>query len=242
MTTPASPAVDTPVEPGPPYGSAPWHVFVDVDGEPYPTRHRSPDRAEPGIDLSSRQLDYLRAVHEAGHAIAVLLGKGHLHSAEIVVGVADDATGGEVRACNLADGHAYAVFSAAGERAADRWLREAGLWTPARAVANEVGARGDRQQFLAINPHVGFGDRDVNYRVVHDLADQALDPHWTAITRVADQLAQRGRLDAAEITKLAGLRNGQPSTKCEQRTDWWEEDPTEAAREDRRYWADRDED
>lgn len=214
-----------------------WTVFVDVDGEPYPTRHRSPDNCEPGIDLTGRQLDYLRAVHEAGHAVAVLLGKAHLHSVEIVIGLADDETGGEVQACNLADGHAYAVFCAAGERAADRWLREAGLWTSARAVANEVGARGDRRQFLVINPHVGFGDRELDYRIVHDLADQALDPHWAAVLSVAAQLAWRGRLDADEIVALAGLPNGPASTKCELRgADRREGDPA-AARYNQRYRA-----
>lgn len=214
---------------------------VDIDGKPYPTRYRSPDGGEPSIDLTSPQLDYLRAVHEAGHAVAALLGGAHLHSAEIAVGLTDDETGGEVRACNLNDGHGYAIFSAAGERASDRWLREASLWNPSRAVANEIAARSDREQFLAINPHVGFEDRKVDYHMIHDLADQALDSRWTAVLQVADQLARHGRLDAAQVVAITGLANGEASRMCEMRqADWWEESPAEAALADR-YWFERDE-
>ena len=194
-----------------------WRMLVDVGGQPYPTRNYLPDAegdSDACLNLTAPQLDYLRAIHEAGHAIAALTGRAHLHHVEIVQGAADTEEGGVTHACNLADGHAYAVFSAAGERAADRWLREAELWTPERAVANEVGAHGDRRQFLAINPHVGFGDRDIDYRIVHDLADQALDQHWDAVTRVADLLAREQRLDADTIASIAGLANGRGSTKC----------------------------
>jgi hypothetical protein len=222
-----------------------WHTIIDIQGQPYPTRNYAPDiegGSDACLNLPAAQLDYLRAIHEAGHAVAALLGGAHLHSAEIVIGVTGDAAGGEVRACNLDDGHGFAVFSAAGERASDRWLREAGLWTPERAVANEVGARGDRRQFLAINAHVGFGDREVDYLIVHDLADQALDRHWKAVLQIADQLAQHGRLDAAQIVTIAGLTNGEASRKCEMRqANPWDETPAEAARYDRNHWN-RDED
>lgn len=194
-----------------------WYTTVDTDGQPYRTRHHVPglDSNTPAyLSVTDAQLDYLRAIHEAGHAVTALLGRAHLHSAEIVYGDTDAETGGVVYACNLADGHGYAIYSAAGERAADRWLREAELWTPEGAIANEVAAKSDRLQFLAINPHVGFGDREVDYRVVHDLADQALDQHWTVVVRVADQLVQRGRLTADEIVTIAGLPNGPASAKC----------------------------
>ncbi|MFH9574212.1 hypothetical protein ACH4MG_27190 [Streptomyces sp. NPDC017454] len=214
MTT--TPPADDPqlVEPGP---LTDWYTAVGLDGQSYRVRHHA-----PGLDsvtlayltVTEAQLNYVRAIHESGHAVAVLLGRGHLHSAEIVLGDADAETGGVVYACNMADGHGYAIYSAAGERAADRWLREAGLWTPEGAIANEVAAWSDREQFMAINPHVGFGDRQVDYRVVHDLADEALDQHWTAVVRVADQLVQRGHLDAEEIVAIAGLPNGAASAKC----------------------------
>lgn len=227
-------------------GPAPdWYTTVDIDGQPYRTRHHVPglDSHTPAyLSVTATQLNYLRAIHEAGHAVAALLGRAHLHSAEIVIGDTDAETGGVVYACNLADGHGYAVYSAAGERAADRWLREAGLWTPEGAVANEVAAKSDREQFLTINLHVGFGDREVDYRVVHDLADQALDQHWATVVRVADQLVQRGYLDANEIVAIAGLPNGTASAKCPLRpADRWEETPAQTARLDRMYWN-RDED
>ncbi|MCX4232032.1 hypothetical protein [Streptomyces ortus] len=225
--------------------SAGWHVVTDPDGQPYPTRHHADVDDVTLIDVTDAQLNYLRAIHEAGHAVAVLLGGGHLHSAEIAIGEADGDHGGVVHACNLADGHAYAAYSAAGERAADRWMREAGLWTPKRAVINEVAARGDRRQFLTINPHVGFGDREVDYLVVHDLADAALDRHWAAVVRVADRLVQEPRLDADTIVGISGIPNGPASDVCPTKPaavpharDWWEETPAEAARYDRAWDAD----
>ncbi|MFC8065496.1 hypothetical protein [Streptomyces sp. NPDC057293] len=230
------------VEPGPP---ADWCTTVGLDGEPYPVRHRAPGldpRTPACLAVTEAQLNYVRAIHEAGHAVAVLLGRGHLHSAEIVIGDVDAETGGVVQACNMADGHGYAIYSAAGERAVDRWLREAGLWTPEGAIANEVAAWSDRAQFLEINPHVGFGDREVDYRVVHDLADQALDQHWTAVGRVADRLVSVGHLGADEIVAIAGIPNGTASAKCPlQPADWWDETPAQAARYDRAHF-DRDED
>ncbi|MFD8384349.1 hypothetical protein ACFV2X_38505 [Streptomyces sp. NPDC059679] len=188
-----------------------WHTTMDINGEPYPTRYYAPDADGSSDDcygLPPAQLDYVRAIHEAGHAIGALIGRGHLHYAQIVKGTATTEEGGVTDCCNLNDGHAYAVFTAAGERAVDRWLREAALWTPERAVANEVGAHGDRRQFLAINPHVGYGDREVDYRVLHDLADTALDKHWAAVTRVADALTQHGHLTGDTIATLADLPNG----------------------------------
>jgi hypothetical protein len=242
MTVPTPPAVPPLVEPGP---DPDWYTTVDIDGQPYRTRHHAPGlgSSTPAyLSVTAAQLDYVRAIHEAGHAVTVLTAHAHLHSAEIVRGDTDAETGGVVYACNLADGHGYAIYSAAGERAADRWLREAGLWTPEGAIANEVAAKSDRQQFLAINPHVGFGDREVDYRIVHDLADQTLNQHWVAVVRVADRLIQRGHLDAAEIVTITGLPNGPASAKCPLRpADQWDETPAQAATADRR-WFDRDED
>lgn len=243
MTAPPEPTPTPIPEPPAEPGARDWHTSIDVDGQPYPTRNYAPDiegGSDACLNLTATQLDYLRAVHEAGHAVAVLLGRAHLHSAEIVTGKPVTEEGGVVHACNLADGHAYAVFSAAGERASDWWLREAGLWTPERAVANEVGARGDRHQFLAINAHVGFGDREVDYRYIHDLADQALDRHWEAVVRVADELVRRQHLDAATIVALTGLPNGSGSDKCPVKAAHdWDETPAEAAAWDR-WRGDRD--
>jgi hypothetical protein len=187
-----------------------WYDDVHINGQPYPTRNHAPNidgDTDTALNLTTPQLDYLRAIHEAGHAVTVLTGGAHLHFAEIVTGEAASAEGGVTHSCNRTDGHANAIISAAGERAADRWLHEAGLWTPERAVAVEVGAYGDRNSFLAINPHVGFGDKHVDYRHVHDLADQALNTHWAAVTTVADALHQHRHLTGNAIAALTRFPN-----------------------------------
>ncbi|MGW2844657.1 hypothetical protein [Streptomyces sp. NPDC001274] len=187
-----------------------WHDGIELNGVPYPTRNDAPNaqgNSDDVYDLPSDLVDYVRAIHEAGHAVAGLIGGAHLHHAQIAKGPATTPEGGVTRLCNLADGNAYAIFSAAGERAVDRWLHEDGLWTPERAVANEVGAHGDRHSFLAVNPHVGFGDKQIDYTVVHDLADNFLDQHWAAVTRVAHALVEHTRLDGDEIARIAGMSN-----------------------------------
>jgi hypothetical protein len=100
------------------------------------------------------------------------------------------------------------AYCAAGERADDRWLREEGLWTPRRAVCTEVGAQGDRQTLLAFSPHVGFGDKEVHYRAIHDLADEVIEEYWVQITTLAAVLVERIRLDGNEIASLAELEGG----------------------------------
>jgi hypothetical protein len=199
---------------------ATWHTAIYIHGQPYPTRHYAPNAQgsdDDSFELEAPQLNHMRAIHEAGHAIAALIGRAHLHFAQITLGAATSARSGVTDCCNFTDGQAFAVFCAAGERAVDRWLRENGLWTPKRAVAAEVGAYGDRRLCLSVNPHVGYGDRDVDYDYIHDLADQDLDQHWAAVVRVADQLVQEQRLDADTIIQLAGLPNGRGSAKCPER-------------------------
>ncbi|MFF3128531.1 hypothetical protein ACFVRD_41110 [Streptomyces sp. NPDC057908] len=193
-----------------------WHDGIDLNGAPYPTRNNAPSvqgNSDDAYDLPSDLVDYARAIHEAGHAVAALIGGAHLHRAQIVKGPATTPEGGVTHACNLSDGHAYATFSAAGERAVDRWLHEDGLWTPDRAIATEVGAHGDRHSFLLINPHVGFGDKEIDYTVVHDLADNFLEQHWAAVTRVAHALTDRAHLTGDEIARIAGLPN-RPRPSC----------------------------
>ncbi|MPY47123.1 hypothetical protein [Streptomyces acidicola] len=196
-----------------PANIAPWHTNVYVDGVAYPTRHyalldEDDDGTETVLGLKPDELHYIRAIHEAAHAVTAIAGGAHLHHAQIET--LDSATdnGGVTEACGLDDGNLYAVFSGAGERANDRWLREAGLWTPRLAVAVESGARSDRASFLEVNPHVGFGDREVDYRVVHDLADQVIDRHWREINVVADALVQQIRLDGDDIAGLIRIPNG----------------------------------
>ncbi|MEU3565406.1 hypothetical protein [Kitasatospora sp. NPDC006786] len=191
-----------------------WHTNCVLDGVVYPTRTRAPRREVTGLTagellegLTQRQYELMNAVHEAGHAVAILAAGGNVHRARLSPD--DPDVGGAVEGCGLADGPAYAAFAGAGERAADRWLREAGLWTPGRATAVEIGARTDRRRLLRLNPHIGFGaEGRQDYRTVHDVADDVLDRHWAAVTVVAAALVDRHHLDGGAVAALAGLPNG----------------------------------
>ncbi|MDX3839582.1 hypothetical protein [Streptomyces europaeiscabiei] len=192
---------------------ASWHTNLYVDGVAYPTRHyahldEDDDGTEADLGLTDEEVQYIRAIHEAGHAVTALSGGGHLHHAQIETPDSAVDHGGVTYACGLSDGNLFAAFSGAGERANDRWMRENGLWTPRRAVAVESGARGDRAAFLRINPHVGFGDRQVDYRAVHDIADQAVHHYWREISAVADALVQQIHLGGDRIADLIGIPNG----------------------------------
>ncbi|AWT42580.1 MULTISPECIES: hypothetical protein [Streptomyces] len=203
-----------------------WHADININGQPYPTRHPVPDHGPNSDayhgDLTYAQRDHLRAVHEAAHAVASIAAGGHIHHAKITP-TAELATrelsntgipSGDCSGCNLTDGQAVAVFLAAGERAEDHWLHQNKLWTPTRAAGIELGAYSDRQSFLALNPHFGFGNDHNDYRVVHDFADQLVTRCWPAITAVADVLAVRLHLTGDEIADLAHMPNGAPSATC----------------------------
>jgi hypothetical protein len=203
-----------------------WHTDIDINGQPYPTRHTAPDYGPNSDayhdDLTHQQRDQLRAIHEAAHAVAGLTARGCIHYAKItptaeLVAAPPTAGGiksGDVYVCNLTDGQDIAVLLGAGERAEDRWLRQNNLWTETRAFGIELGAYSDRRKFLDLNPHFGFGADHNDYRVVHDLADELIDRHWDAITAVADVLAERLRLTGDLVADLARMPNGNHSATC----------------------------
>ncbi|MFJ3043626.1 hypothetical protein [Streptomyces tendae] len=199
-----------------------WHDNIAINGQPYPTRHPAPLTSGSASDylnvLTDHQRDQLRAHHEAAHAVAGLSAGAHVHHAKIsttaTLKAASAATdgvevGGNCLTCNLPpQGNVIAIYFGAGERTEDHWLHQHNLWTPWLAVGIEFGAYGDRQSLLHDNPHVGFGDRQVDYRLVHDLADAFVTTHWTAITAVGEALATRLYLTGDEIADLAQLPNG----------------------------------
>lgn len=202
-----------------------WHTDVNINGQPYPTRHPVPDDVSDTEDCLGdlKELDrqYLIAIHEAGHAIAGLAGHAHIHHAKIrplsqlrAQASAAGTSSGHVNSCNLTDGQAFAVYLGAGERAEDKWLTQHGLWTPRRAVGIELGARSDREFLLAVNPHVRFGIDHQDYRVVHDLADQFVTEHWDDVIAVADALATRMYLTGDQIADLSQMPNGTHSNTC----------------------------
>lgn len=205
-----------------------WYDLMVINGCAYHTRHRASDSTPAGTyldDLTDQQRDTLRAVHEAAHAVAGLAAGSFIHHARISTTAAlRDRTpdreglvvGGNVHGCNLADGLSFVVFMGAAERAEDRWLREAGLWTHTRALGVEIGAYTDRRHVLDINPHLGFDGGPTDYLVVHHLADQFLDEHWDAVLAVADVLSARLHLTGNEVAAVAGIPNGTHSATCTQ--------------------------
>ncbi|MEV6165709.1 hypothetical protein AB0L71_28115 [Streptomyces sp. NPDC052052] len=206
--------------------AAMWHDDITINGQPYPTRHPCPDDVTTTEDcfddLPVHHHQYLTAVHEAGHAVAALVARACVHSATIkplseLVTATPTTTGtshGNTINCNFPDGQTSATCLGAGERAADRWLHQNNLWTPRRALGIELSAYGDRCEFLAANPHFGFGADRNDYRVVHDLADQLITQHWDAVTAVADALVTRLHLTGDQIARIADLPNGTHSATC----------------------------
>jgi hypothetical protein len=95
--------------------------------------------------------------------------------------------------------------AAAGERAADRWLREAGLWTEERAWVIERHAGHDRVYALKALHDAGerltFGERPGHphdYATAQAAADRLLDELWQGVYRLADSLTQHRRLSGAD--------------------------------------------
>lgn len=205
-----------------------WHDDATVNGLPYPTRHPVPAWINNSDDLltsmTDEQRDRMRAVHEAAHAVITLTAGGHVHYAWIrrtpdLRATADRLTGGHqvgghVPICNVPDGRNFVTVMSAGERAEDKWLHETGLWTPAIAAGVEYGAYTDRRAVLDLNPGLGFDGGHGDFLIVHELADQAVTEHWSAITAVAAVLADRLHLTGDEIADLAGLPNGTHSATC----------------------------
>lgn len=150
--------------------------------------------------------------HEAGHAVVGLAcGLG-------IDGVFLSAAPGNpqmmfyTRWSGSASWTSYTAYLAAGERAADRWLRETGEWTPERAWSVERGARSDRNRAVERAEEFG-GMLDITahpwdgWTQICSGADGALNAHWERVRAVADALLADGALDAAAVSRVAGLPN-----------------------------------
>lgn len=196
-----------------------WHHDVVLsDGSVYPLRHRLSedirgDISSETLGLTGEQSRASTAVHELGHAM-VWLASG-LHVQYLGVGI---GPGGQA-ACTAVtktpqELMARVTGAVAGERAQDRWLRETGLWTTDLAVMAELGAAHDRAYVFACDPEPrpGFGDGDVDYSVLHDLADEALDAIWDKITTALPILTRVGRMTGDELADHVGMRNGPAPT------------------------------
>lgn len=191
-----------------------WHPLHHRDGASYPVRHQPPhglthtnwDAHHEALGMTTDQANTAYAIHEAAHAIAALVGGGHVYHARINIPWRAGPSGaGGVDVHRLTGLHHVATFFASGERAENRWLHEHGLWTTRRAIAIEISANTDRQTFLRHCPHFGFGDTERDYLTAHDAADQVIDRHWDEIHTVAAALLEHKALTGDDIAALIDL-------------------------------------
>lgn len=156
------------------------------------------------------------AVHEAGHALLDFAFGIRVQEMRIDPGLGKDPDGPptayvKVDACDVPFLR-FAAMCAAGERAQDRWMREQGLWTPARAWCVERTATDDRAQAAeALKPcgiPVRFADatgRGIHYQTIQDTADAALGHLWPRVLRLAEALDAAGHLTGEEAAHHAGM-------------------------------------
>ncbi|MFF5039907.1 MULTISPECIES: hypothetical protein [Streptomyces] len=158
------------------------------------------------------------AVHEAGHVVAAFV--TGIHVADVVltteqtqnpcgsVSGVSGVTGIGRIAVPVDD---YLTMLAAGEAAHQRWLRDSGLHTPARAWAVEVSALDDvakavNQLRERVPGYDATGYRQLFWRY-RPVAEELVDAHWERVLAVAGGLAAPGRLTGEQASDLAGLPN-----------------------------------
>ncbi|QKZ20323.1 hypothetical protein [Streptomyces chartreusis] len=167
------------------------------------------------LDLPEEQRLRLTAMHEAGHA--ALWHQAGVRLDKVLVRTATEAEQLGVRAAGqtivgakatIRLGDALAV-AAAGERAEDRWLRESGLWTKARAWVIERHAARDRLHacYSAQDAHaqLTFGERTghpYDYTTIQADADAWLDVVWDGVRRLADALVHHREVDGFAVPDL----------------------------------------
>ncbi|MFF4531531.1 hypothetical protein ACFY1P_19960 [Streptomyces sp. NPDC001407] len=183
------------------------------------TRHAQPPghplRGALDLGLTAEEVTRYDAHHEAGHAVLGLL-KGmpvrratlepnDLHSAHVEFGPWSGPW------------WSYAIMMAAGDRAGDRWLREADLWTAQRAWIAERGCDSDRRKVAETVPEpsvVIFGALPAgaqpqqgvaHYQALQDEADFWLDMYWPRVQRLAGAMIEHCELSAHRISELTGI-------------------------------------
>lgn len=196
-----------------------WHRDVRLaDGQPYPLRNRltegplSGDINERILGLTEKQSRMSTAAHELGHAVVWLAGGLHVRYLGVGIGLGGQAACEPVTR-TPEEQMSRVIGVVAGERAQDRWLRESGLWTPSLGALAELGAAHDRAYVFGCDPRPrpGFGDGDVDYSVLHDLADEALGAVWNEIVMALPILVERGRMTGDELAGCVNLVNPRPT-------------------------------
>lgn len=99
------------------------------------------------------------------------------------------------------------IGGAAGERAADRWLREQGLWTPGRALFAELQAKTDRRAALEADPTLTFDGGPNDYRLLQDEADRILDEVWPLLRRGLRHFTDFASYSGDAMCALLGIAN-----------------------------------
>ncbi|MFF3578614.1 hypothetical protein [Streptomyces mirabilis] len=158
------------------------------------------------------------AVHEAGHAVAAFTVGIHVVGVTLVTERAQHPCGPVRGVSGVTEiGRMdvpvddYLTMLAAGEAAHQRWLRESGLHTLARAWAVERGALDDMGKALDVLRERVPGYDDTGYRQLfwrsRPAAEALMDARWESVMAVAGGLAGPGRLSGEEVSGLAGLPN-----------------------------------
>jgi hypothetical protein len=194
---------------------------INIDGQNV-TRH-----AEPAAwfdtwtveDFTEMEKLQLAATHEAAHAVLMSLARVPVIQVHVrtysELGHCGAGAMGTVEigpySTDLGD-LCYAL--AAGERAEERLLHEEDLWTVARAWAVERHAVSDRNEITTvIREHAsqvltyGRSQQWNDLSVIHNHTDHVLDLHWPTVRRLADELAQRRQLSAAQVQDITKIPN-----------------------------------
>lgn len=154
----------------------------------------------------------LFAVHEAGHAVAQIVGGQPLYDVRIgyrrswigrrwcLVGCARVTRSGRFTAAGTDEIRAALVTSSAGPEAEARWLASTTGTTlaAARIQAMQDNYDGDGRQADHFFPDSGWTRAELDQNV-QNLVDQ----HWPLITLVADQLLRHSRLTGDAVRTFA---------------------------------------
>lgn len=192
-------------------GHTEWHPYLP--DERLRTRHAPVADAwgrpvAEVMGLPQSQVRELSAVHEAGHLVVDLALGFPVVRASLVPD--ENFTAYVVMGEYTARWDEHAVMLAAGVRAADRWLREAGLWTEGRAWVNEVtGLTSDQLDAvdsaarLLAPVTLTWGDGGpADWARLCDRADVLLDQHWGQVGAIAAELLRREVMTGEEIAAV----------------------------------------
>jgi hypothetical protein len=192
-----------------------WHLNDDF---PIYTRTAAPAGWTDSVavlELSASLARRWNAVHESAHTVLALAYGVPVISVEIIADVLGSDPGPIGSLTHGPFSIPYLrhwVILAAGERAADRWLREGGLWTPERGWATERGAAGDR---IAIADRIrDRWDETLTFGITHDVtdyetltatADAALAHIWPQVLTLAAALDHAGFLTGEQAAQITGF-------------------------------------